>query len=128
LILIILTGIIYWKRKQISFVALRLGFRQVKGLREDDMTVLTAARKIQLNHCGLAECRSNKSNFKKISRCDAFRSIGLDRREALWEISACNDHPTGIFSGSNQCEEKVSYHLMKDAEHVFMTMLQPLFH
>ncbi len=30
---------------------------------------------------------------------DAFRSIGLDRRRALWEVSALSDSPAGIYKG-----------------------------
>jgi error-prone DNA polymerase len=60
----------------------------------------------------------SKATLKRLADADAFRSIGLDRRKALWEISACNDHPTGIFSGQTNIEEKVSLPVMKDSEHV----------
>jgi len=53
-----------------------------------------------------------------LADADAFRSIGLDRRVALWEISACKDNPTGIFSGQTNVEEKVSLPVIKDSEHV----------
>jgi len=98
---------------------MRLGFRQVKGLREDDITVLISSRKNLIN--GIADLLNaglSKATLKRLADADAFRSIGLDRREALWEISACNDHPTGIFSGQTNVEEQVSLPVMKDSEHV----------
>ena len=99
--------------------ALRLGFRQVKGIREDDMKVLISARKNffagipDLINAGLS-----KAVLEKLADADAFRSIGLNRRQALWEISACNDHPKGIFKGQINTEEKVSLPEMKLSEHV----------
>src|SRR6185503_18076699 len=82
-----------------NYYALRLGFRQVKSLREDDMQLLVAARKKMyetindLRDIGLPEAA-----LEKLADADAFRSIGLDRREALWEVST-KDRPFAIFSG-----------------------------
>ena len=102
-----------------KYCAMRLGFRQVKGLREDDMTVLISAKKKSIGSVAdLLNAGLTKATLKRLADADAFRSIGLDRREALWEISACNDHPTGIFSGQTNVEEKVSLPVMKDSEHV----------
>ena len=107
------------EEKTNKFCALRLGFRQVKGLREDDMKVLTAARKNSIKSIAdLLNAGITKATLKRLADADAFRSIGLDRREALWEVSACNDHPAGIFLGQTNVEEKVSLPLMKDSEHV----------
>jgi error-prone DNA polymerase len=44
--------------------------------------------------------------LERLADADAFRSIGLDRRQALWEISALNDNPLGLFKG--QLSEKIS--------------------
>jgi DNA-directed DNA polymerase III PolC len=71
--------------------AVRLGFRQVKGLSEDDMTKklvanrgsgYTSVRDLWLRS-GLA-----KSDIERLADADAFRSIGLGRREALWAVRA----------------------------------------
>ncbi|HEX3164637.1 MAG TPA: OB-fold nucleic acid binding domain-containing protein, partial [Chitinophagaceae bacterium] len=84
-----------------------------------DMTVLISARKNPIGSIAdLLNAGLTKATLKRLADADAFRSIGLDRREALWEISACNDHPTGIFSGQTNVEEKVSLPAMKDSEHV----------
>jgi error-prone DNA polymerase len=56
-----------------------------------------------------------------LADADAFRSIGLDRRQALWQVSACHDQPTGIFSGQQfniEEEKKVSLPEMMLSEHV----------
>jgi error-prone DNA polymerase len=62
----------------------------------------------------------SNATLEKLADADAFRSIGLDRRQALWEIS-CNDQPIGMFSGqqtSNKDEEQVSLPKMTLPEHV----------
>jgi error-prone DNA polymerase len=104
-----------------SYKALRLGFRQVKGLREDDMKVLLSSRKNvyssinELRDAGLSE-----SALEKLADADAFRSISLDRRQALWEVST-KDRPIAIFSrqsSADASEEKVLLPTMSTSEHV----------
>ncbi|MQB33843.1 error-prone DNA polymerase [Rhizobium rhizogenes] len=70
--------------------AVRLGFRQVKGLSETDMGELVARR-----GSGYASVRDlwlrsglAKSAIERLADADAFRSIGLERREALWAVRA----------------------------------------
>ncbi len=78
--------------------ALRLGFRQVKGLREEDVQSLALGRTqrfdriIDLANLGIAQ-----TTLERLADADAFRSIGLDRRQALWEVSALQGRFTGIF-------------------------------
>jgi error-prone DNA polymerase len=76
--------------------AVRLGFRQVQGLAEDELKLLVAAR-----HNGYASieqlaARSGLSRFtiERLAEADAFRSLGLDRRAALW--AARRLHTIGI--------------------------------
>jgi error-prone DNA polymerase len=110
-----------WLSGSEKYCALRLGFRQVKGLREDDIKVLTAARKKmftnihELRDIGLAE-----GALEKLADADAFRSINLDRREAFWEVST-KDRPSAIFHGKQSegtLEEKVMLPQMSLPEHV----------
>ncbi len=103
--------------------ALRLGFRQVSGLGEEDMSLLINNRPItgytsinQLNGIGVGQM-----TIEKLSDADAFRSMNLDRREALWEISALQDKPVALFEGQpseSVHEGQVLLPLMTDAEHV----------
>lgn len=102
-----------------KYCAIRLGFRQVKGLREEDLKVLTNARKEsftsihQLRETGLSEAA-----LEKLADADAFRSIDHDRREALWEVSA-KDQLKSLFSRNPITgEENVSLPKMSLAEHV----------
>src|SRR5688572_5513719 len=100
---------------------LRLGFRQVKGLREEDIKLLTAGR--TKNYSSVNELRDiglPEATLLKLADADAFRSIGLDRRQALWEVST-NDRPVVLFKGQpspDAKDENVSLPLMTMPEHV----------
>jgi error-prone DNA polymerase len=87
-------------KKTGNYFALRLGFRQVKGLREDDMKVLLTARtKLYTSINELRDINLPAASLEKLADADAFRSIGLDRREALWEVSAAADRPVALYKG-----------------------------
>jgi error-prone DNA polymerase len=105
------------------YCALRLGFRQVKGLREEDMNILLAGRKeMYANINQLRDTGLSPSALDKLADADAFRSIGLDRREALWEVTA-KDRPVALFSGqlsSDENEQKVTLPAMATSEHVVL--------
>jgi error-prone DNA polymerase len=78
----------------------RLGFRQVKGLKEDDMTMLVTMRNDGYTHIDqLRAAGIPEAALEKLADADAFRSLGADRRMALWEVSALADRPIGIFDG-----------------------------
>lgn len=105
-----------------KYCAVRLGFRQVKGLSQDDMEALLSGRQKpyttvhQLRDAGVPQ-----TALEKLADADAFRSIGLDRRQALWEVSALSDRPMGLFEGQpsdSATEEPVALPLMSQAEHV----------
>lgn len=82
------------------FCPIRLGFRQVKGLREEDMKLLVAARSKPFESIpSLLDAGVPLAALEKLADADAFRSIGLDRRQALWEVAAVHDRPTGIYTG-----------------------------
>ncbi|HVM87939.1 MAG TPA: error-prone DNA polymerase [Puia sp.] len=104
-----------------KFRAMRLGFRQVKGLREEEMNVLVAARQKQFTNVSeLYNAGLSKSTLEKLADADAFRSIGLDRRKALWEVSTAQI-TEGVFIGhvnSGDSEQKVSLPEMTASEHV----------
>jgi error-prone DNA polymerase len=86
--------------KEGKYQVLRLGFRQVKSLREEDMQILMAARDENFkNVAQLLDVGISISALEKLADADAFRSMGLDRRKALWEISALTDHLSGLFAG-----------------------------
>ncbi|MEJ8843721.1 error-prone DNA polymerase [Lacibacter sp. H375] len=109
------------EEKSGNYYILRLGFRQVKGMREDDVNVLLNAKTgfyqsiDELRIIGLSE-----NVLKQLADADAFRSIGLDRRQALWEMSK-KDTAIGVFEGQandDPDEKDVSLPLMRKSEHV----------
>jgi error-prone DNA polymerase len=103
--------------------AIRLGFRQVKGLREEDMDVLVRGRGLVHGAAPgsrhvvgaaagsgyeprpytslpvLCEAGVTEAVLERLADADAFRSMGLDRRQALWAISALKDRPIALFVG-----------------------------
>ena len=110
------------EEKSGSCHVLRLGFRQVKGLRAEDIQLLISARiKMYSNIVDMRNAGISQSVLEKLADADAFNSMGLDRRKALWEISTGNDQPVGLFAGSisnPSSEENISLPLMRKSEHV----------
>ena len=102
-----------------KYRAIRLGFRQVKGLREEDMKVLVEAR---TNHFlsvhELREAGVTDAVLERLAEADAFRSMGKDRRSALWDVSAQDHQFKALFSEQNEKEEHVSLPEMSMSEHV----------
>jgi error-prone DNA polymerase len=66
--------------------AVRLGFRTVKGLKEDDMDRLINQRGDGYDSIRDLWLRSGLSRpvILRLAEADAFRSLGLDRRAAVW--------------------------------------------
>lgn len=109
------------EEKSGNYYALRLGFRQVKGLREEDMKLLIAARKNPYTTMdSLRDAGISGAALERLADADAFRSIELDRREALWEVST-KDKPEALFEGQASAdakEENISLPQMTTSEHV----------
>lgn len=116
----------YWdnilEAKKGRFCPIRLGFREVKGLNEEDINTLVSARVMPYaNIPSLRDAGVNITALEKLADADAFRSIGLDRRQALWEVSALSDRPTGMFTGQQPeaaSEQGVHLPTMALSEHV----------
>jgi error-prone DNA polymerase len=111
------------EEKSGKYHALRLGFRQVSGLREEDMQVLINARGDDgyTSVHALRDAGVPQAALEKLADADAFRSIGLDRRQALWEIAALHDRPIALFEGQPSAsanETQITLPLMTTAEHV----------
>ncbi|HTJ13308.1 MAG TPA: error-prone DNA polymerase [Dinghuibacter sp.] len=101
---------------------LRLGFRQVSGLKEEEMRQLVQARGTGYTTvAGLRDIGVSQTGLEKLADADAFCSFGLDRRQALWQVSALHDRPIALFSGQppeDSREKGITLPLMTDAEHV----------
>ncbi|MCW5750159.1 MAG: error-prone DNA polymerase [Alphaproteobacteria bacterium] len=85
--------------------ALRLGFRQARGLREMEVARLLAARadgefrtlREVWRRTGLSP-----ASLETMARADAFAGLGLDRRQALWQIKALGDRPLPLFAAMEE--------------------------
>ncbi|MDX8446231.1 error-prone DNA polymerase [Mesorhizobium captivum] len=70
--------------------AVRLGFRQIKGLSEERMEAAVARRGEGYRSVRDLWLRSglDVGEIERLAQADAFRSLGLDRRAALWDVRA----------------------------------------
>jgi len=73
--------------------AVRLGFRLIKGLREEEMNQLVESRSNGYVSVRDLWLRSGlpRAAIERLADADAFRSIGLDRRQALWAVRALDE-------------------------------------
>jgi error-prone DNA polymerase len=103
--------------------ALRLGLRQIDGLPEDEATKIVAARTFAHTHDLWMRARVRLEALEKLAAADAFRSLGLDRRQTLWEVKALGaSEPLPLFSWSETheagLEPEVVLPAMPLSEHV----------
>lgn len=83
-------------------LALRLGFRQLRAMKEEDALWLTGARG---NGYRSVEDLWRKAGLPAaalatLAEADAFASLGLDRRQALWQAKAVpGGEPLPLFAG-----------------------------
>jgi len=70
--------------------AIRLGLREIKGLREEDVKLLTEKRGNGYDSVRDLWLRTGLSPrvLERLADADAFSSLGLTRREALWAAKA----------------------------------------
>jgi len=76
--------------------AARLGFRQVDGMAKDGVKKIVAARKVRrFDTMTEAHKRTGISvkALERLAAADGFRSMKLDRRQALWEVRSLMDAP-----------------------------------
>lgn len=78
-------------------MALRLGMRQVRGLRQHDAQALVQSVGASGPFGSVFDlwCTSGvrASALRLLARADAFRSMGLDRQQALWQLQALRGKP-----------------------------------
>jgi len=110
------------EEKKGKYYAMRLGFRQIKGIREEEMELLIAGCADGYKSItALRDAGVSIAALERLADSDAFRSLGLDRRKALWEVSALQDMPVEMFKGQpseSVLETQVELPLMGKGEHV----------
>ena len=101
----------YWdnilERTDAGALALRLGFRQAEGVHEAEALRLVAARRDGFASVEdlATRVRLRGRPMRALADADAFRSIGLDRRAALWEVRRLpDDDPLPLFAVSRTAE------------------------
>ena len=83
-------------------LALRLGFRQIKGVREDDAAWIASARGNGYRSVEDVWRRAGLEprQLRTLAEADAFASLDISRRDALWAAAAiASDKPLPLFSG-----------------------------
>jgi error-prone DNA polymerase len=108
--------------------AVRLGFCSIKGLSEKRMEIFVSRRGDGYRSVRDVWLRSglNVDEIEKLAQADAFRSIGLDRRAALWAVKALDGRSAverlPLFDQPNQplrdLEPEVHLPAMPLGEHV----------
>lgn len=88
-------------------LALRLGFRQIKGLREDDAAWITAAR--GNGYLSLEDVWRRAGTprlvLTRLAEADVFAPLRLNRREALWQAKAItSEKPLPLFANDMEGE------------------------
>ncbi len=105
--------------------SLRLGLRQVDGMRRDAGLRIMGAREVPFADVGdlKARARLDRGIIGKLAAADAFRSCGIDRRAALWQAQGLRDAPAlALFDHAEAAgegdEPEVALPAMAQAEHV----------
>jgi error-prone DNA polymerase len=91
-------------------LAVRLGLRAVKGVGQDAMARLVAARAAGYDSAYAIWRRAGlgPAVLAALAAADAFRSIGLDRRAAEWAVKALDDAPPlPLFAAGGEAAERL---------------------
>jgi len=86
-------------------LAVRLGFRQIKGFREDDGHWLSAARGngYQSVDAVWRKAGLDRTALSKLAQADAFASYRLNRRDALWTVKGLGaEKPLPLFAAAGE--------------------------
>ncbi|MBD21830.1 MAG: error-prone DNA polymerase [Rhodospirillaceae bacterium] len=106
--------------------SLRIGFRQVKGLKKTDANTLLQAREagnarpFSSPEDLWTRSKLNPKTLECLAKADAYKSVGLSRRQALWDVRRINPNQLPLFidSGENIIEPKVELPTMHLGEEV----------
>jgi len=106
--------------------AVRLGLRQINGFSDDDARAIERARGAGFDSVRDLWLRTKLSPavLERLAQADAFRSVGLDRRKALWAVRALrrtgdkDDLPLFARVQTPELEPDVALPPMRLGEHV----------
>jgi error-prone DNA polymerase len=91
--------------------AVRLGFRRIKGMQEAHANIIVDIRK----HCGRFDSVEQMhrvtnlpvSVMRRLAEADAFASLGLSRREALWHVMRLSDEALPLWECADGGDEEI---------------------
>ena len=105
--------------------ALRLGMRQVDGMRAEAAHRIIEARDTPFEDVADLKARAklDRGTVRRLAAADAMRNMGIDRRQALWQAQGLKDAPAlPIFDHVDAVDEGkepvVGLPVMPQAEHV----------
>jgi error-prone DNA polymerase len=89
-------------------MALRLGFRQIRGFSEKDAGALVKGRGDGYDtlHEAWRRSRLSLSALETLARADAWAGLGLGRRGALWEIKGLSEAKLPLFAAMETASRK----------------------
>ena len=96
------------ERNTCGVIALRLGFRQIDGMGEAQAAEIVNGR--GYGYGSLDQLVRRTEIFKRtlvtLAEADAFRSLGMDRREALWAVRRVSEvKPLPLFAAAHAPEQ-----------------------
>ncbi|MBK0329240.1 error-prone DNA polymerase [Rhodobacteraceae bacterium F11138] len=113
------------ERRPDGALALRLGFRQIKGFKEEDAGWIVAARGNGYPDPQSLWLRAGlrPDVLSRLAEADAFADTGLSRRDALWQVKAIrSNQPLPLFNdpidGENIQEPQMDLPVMQLGEQV----------
>ncbi|WP_417621050.1 error-prone DNA polymerase [Parasphingorhabdus sp.] len=109
-------------RKREGDISLRIGFRQIDGFREAWAEQIIAKRPFRNVEELARKAKLPARALRLLADADACRSLGLDRRQALWEVRRTPVNTLPLFEAAQARElgEEQEVHLpaMSKGEHV----------
>ena len=99
------------ERGSSDFFPLRLGLRMIRGLSNAHAAQILAARS-ERPFTSIEDVWRRSAvplaELEKLADADAFRSLGIDRRQALWQVRGLGEAPLPLFAAAEGREPEVA--------------------
>ena len=113
--------------------ALRLGLRQIDGVREDWAQAIVATRPFAGIEALARQAKLPSRALRLLADADALRSLGIDRREGAWEVrrtpvdelplfAAANARALGVEPDSHLPQMPLSEHVVVDYQMIRLSL------
>ncbi len=99
-----------WRHPEDKRMALRLGLREIKGFAEGHAEALITARTTLGGFDDVyaiwLESGLEPAALERLANADAYTSLGLSRRQALWAVRGLKDRPLPLFAAAEIREQR----------------------